>query len=892
MSCIALIDGYNFIFRAYYSHHSLTTSDNFPTGALYGFTSMILKFLSSRKFDYIAVVCDSAEKTFRHDLYADYKANRTAAPLDLLKQLPLIDEAITALSLPLIRCPGFEADDLIATLAKKSVAMGIEVEIVSSDKDLAQLVDDMVYIYNPHKEIEMHANEVFEKFGVYPDKLLDLLSLVGDVSDNIPGAYGIGIKTAVKLINEFGSLEKLIDNVNSIKAAKCKEKIINALDNIVLSRSLIVLHNDAPVGKTSIKDLKIGSADTNLINNFLAKYEFRALTNRFEKLFNVSLSRNENIAKSKRIDTITELSLVKEKLQKAYDAGIFAIEIFSFKGAVKGILLGFEEPDDYFFVPTFEPNNLSLDFNTELKAIPIRDLLDILSELLGSMDVIKIVFDAKSLLHICDHFNLLFVAYRDLSTMFYAIKSYTNDSSPSAIATILGKDKLLDYDNQWFNNGDIDSSFESLAKGFVSSIAVYNHLNKELWYKNVCYIYEMIDAPSIRVLTSMESLGVAIDRFYLKVLMTEFNNRSAVLENAIYQMAGIKFNINSPKQLNEVLFEHMGIEHKGRSKKANIYSTDSIVLESLEENGVEIAGKILGWRSMNKLVNTYLLPLLKNSEMDGRVRTNYLINGTVTGRLSSVGPNLQNIPIKDTEGRKIRRAFVAKKNSLLVSVDYSQIELRILAHYAEVTDLITAFRNDIDVHTATAAAVFNCKTTEVTDTERRKAKMINFGIVYGISAFGLSKRLGCSVQEANKYIDDYFNRYPGIKSYIDNIKNEAKKMGFVRTIYGRYCFVPSINSGNYALRSYAERMAINAPMQGSAADIMKLAMIKVFNLLNKYGLKSNIIMQIHDELVLECPIDELHTVKDILLESMMDRFSLSVPLVVDIKYGMNWLEMS
>lgn len=889
MKKILLIDGFNFIFRAYYSHQSLKTSDNIATGALYGFTSMMLKILSSKKFDYIAVVCDSGEKNFRHQIYPEYKSNRPSVPSELIQQLLLIENATKALSVPIIKHTGFEADDIIATLSEISVKNGIDVEIISSDKDLMQIVNENIKMYDPMKELIFGPKEVEEKFGVPPEKLTDLLSLMGDKSDNVPGVNGIGPKNAAKLINFFSSLDNLIENIDLIQNEKQRNNIKNSIRDVIISNKLIKLRFDVPLKENIIEDLKQGKPDIEYINFFINKYEFVSLIPRFEKTLNCSLANKDN-QNSGKVQIIKNTKELQDVLIKISEDSKVAIDFFALKKEPIGLLLGVFLTEEYYYIPInfTDSNEFSFEEKTN-KKISLKDVFSNLLKTLQNKSILKISHDIKTIMHYAKKYLIEVVSYDDIKTMFYAVKSYTSDTSLNIICnTIIAKNNFMAIEEIEELNQEQQKTLQDFVNGFSSIFKIHSKLEYMLWQKSVCYIYEGIDKQLLKILFDMEYCGVMVDKIHLNNLLESFQKDIEILKEKIYRLAGREFNINSTKQLNEILFDEMGIAHKGKSKKSTVYSTDSIVLESLEDEGIEIARDILQWRHVNKIVNTYIVPFLEKADIQNRIHTNYLINGTITGRLSSSEPNLQNIPIRTDDGKKIRAAFIVPKGKVLISADYSQIELRILAHYANIEDLIDAFKKGMDIHNITASGVFGVPQKEVDESMRRQAKIINFGIIYGISPFGLKKQLGCSQQEAEKYIQKYFHRYEGIKEYMQKTKEYAKTNGFVRTIYGRYCFLPNINSPNPNIRAYAERTAINAPIQGSAADIMKIAMIRVFNLLKQNNLKSKIIMQIHDELVLECPEEEVDSVYKILKIGMTDVFTLRTPLVIDIKSGKNW----
>lgn len=919
---IALIDGYGFVFRAYYSLPPLTRKDGTPVGAVYGFTNMLIKLIASLDVSHLAVVFDSGSKTFRNDIYANYKANRPPCPEDLKPQFPLIRESAESLNLTILEKTGFEADDIIATIAKKASKENYEVIIVSSDKDLMQLVNDKVFMYDAMKNKIIKEAEVQEKFQVAPNKVLDILALMGDASDNIPGVKGIGPKTAVELINQFGSLENIFENLDHISQDKRREYLAIGEDNAKLSKILASLKYDVDVGISDIEELKIKSINpTNLIN-FLEEQGFNSLVSRVKKEFSISENEfqsknlpkqttNENSFKNIKKTEITNLEIFNNFYEEAKINGIVTFDFFENFITISTNKFN-ESPNEIHY---FEISALQEDKNNQQNDLfsfgettqKPKNLVNnfevkILQNLFYNNSIKKVFFDAKSFfrkVYLSNFNNIFDFIFDDVLLINHLLNSSIKNNLDEIAILNLGENfeefnfsKILDEISknkvpEIFD--DLNKKVEFLTlKNFVIA-NLYKNLSPQIFTLKLSEAYTIYEKPLIKTLSRIESFGVKIDTKILADLSEEFGKKIDELALEIYKISGEEFNIASTQQLSKILFEKLGLDSSKKSKKTGALSTGVKVLEELAVQGHEIANKILEFRKYSKLKNTYTdsLPKEINKET-GRIHSNFSSTSTITGRLSSSNPNLQNIPIKTFEGRKIRKAFIAEKNNILVSADYSQIELRVIAHIAKIDSLIEAFKQNKDIHKITASEVFKVSENEVTSEMRSKAKAINFGIIYGISSFGLAKQLGISRTEAKDYIDSYLKTYPGIESYMKEYIDLARKNGFVQTISGRKCFIKDINNKNPILRNEAERLSINAPIQGSASDIVKKAMILLDQKLMKEGIEAKIILQIHDELVIETPEENAEKVREILKKEMEQAIILDVPLKVDLSIGKNW----
>jgi DNA polymerase-1 len=871
---IALIDGYGFVFRAYHSLPPLTRSDKTPVGAVYGFTNMLIKLLAGLDVSHVAVVFDSGSKTFRNEIFSDYKANRPPCPEDLKPQFPLVRQAAESLSLPILEKIGFEADDLIATITKKSVEKGYEVLIVSSDKDLMQLVSPHVFMYDAMKNKFIGNNEVREKFAVDPNQVVDVLALMGDTSDNVAGVKGIGPKTAAELISEFGTLENLFENLDAIKQKKRHQLLVEGKESALLAKKLVSLCEDVELG-VDVDELKITNFDPHKLISFLQEQGFHSLIARVKKEFGiaeevkVATKNSSEISQSETAFSSikkTEINNIEEVRKQALASGFATID-FS-----EDFLTISANPSEVFYAKISQKSG-DLFESRSSQEISFESLSSILVD--GSIK--KIFFDSKNFMRLS---GLEIRAFEDVSLINHLLNSSIKNDFR----------ELVDLN---LSENFEEKNFEGLELACFRNFAIfqlYQILSPRISELKLNTPYSSFELPLLPVLAQIESDGIKIDTKKLSDLSWEFGKKIDELTSEIYTLAGCEFNVASPKQLGEVLFEKLKLEPGKKSKKTGALSTNAAVLEELKEQGFVIAEKILDFRKFSKLKNTYTDALPKEiNPQTGRVHTTLSSISTVTGRLSSNKPNLQNIPIKTLEGRKIREAFVAKPNHLLISADYSQIELRVIAHVAKISALIEAFRQEKDIHRITAAQVFGLREDQVSDDLRSKAKAINFGIIYGISAFGLAKQLDIPQKEAAEYIHSYFATYPGIEEYMQQHINFARQNGFVQTLSGRKCFIHEINNKNPILRQESERLAINAPIQGSAADIIKRAMVLVSKNLQKKNLQARMVLQIHDELLIESPINEIDEVSKILKTEMENAVILEAPLAIDIKVGERWL---
>ncbi|WDM85361.1 DNA polymerase I [Ehrlichia sp. JZT12] len=859
MRVLTIIDAYGLLFRAYYALPSLNTSYGVPVGGVYGFINIFFKYLEKHNTDYLVIVFDTGSKNFRHDIYPEYKSNRPKLPDDLILQFPLLREAVNAFNITYEEIMGYEADDVIATLSRNySQLDDVKVTVVTSDKDLLQLLKSNICIFDPIKNKYIEEEDVQNKFGVSSEQLLDFLSLTGDVSDNIPGVPGIGVKTAATLLNDFGSLDNLLLHSHEIKKNRCRESIIQYGDQAILSRKLITLCNTIDMD-VNLEKYTFRSPDAQELTKFLKKYELQSLNNKINKILKIdvpssfsstTLNTDNNdkvIADSKVVPYCAEK--LKMFIENCKDEGVIALHV-----EIDGNII----------------DNISLSYRADvifyIDRDHVNDALKLIKPIFNLSYVLKIIYDVKTLLKVIPNINI--VAFDDIMIMSYVLNAGIHDHSLQNII-----------------NYNIEHSIAKLGIAAPTLLLLHDILRKNLFKNQLYTIYERFEKPLINVLDQVEKIGMLVNVNILEMLSSTFLEEISILENKIYELSGTEFNIASSKQLGSILFDRMGIK-KGRKLSSGNYSTDAEVLNELATNGIEIADQILKWRHFTKLKSTYTDALVKQiDDNSGRVHTFYSMVSTATGRLSSSNPNLQNIPIRSEEGNAIRRAFVAKKGFKLVSADYSQIELRIMAHIANVQAFKNAFSLNQDIHLITAKQIFGSQ--DLDKNLRRKAKSINFGIIYGMSAFGLAKQLGISRSEAIAYIDSYFKSYPEIQSYMEDIKNYAKTYGYTRTIFGRKCFIKDINSSNATAKNFSERAAINAPLQGTSADIIKMSMIHLFDKL-KHG---SIILQVHDELLFEIPEEYVDSAIKMIKEVMEGIVELSIPLKVDVSIGDNWADL-
>lgn len=905
---LLLVDGYGFLFRAYHSLPPLTNAQGVPVGAVYGFMNMLVKLLSAKEADYVAVVLDAGKKTFRHQMYESYKANRPPAPDDLIPQFSLVREAITALNLPVLEVEGYEADDVIATYAKRAVTEGIEVTIVSGDKDLTQLITPEVKLYDPLKLRYITPEYVKEKYGVLPERMLDLLALTGDSSDNIPGVPGIGPKTAAQLLEEFGSLEDILAKAGTIKQEKRRQSLLQHRENALLSKDLVQLCTTVPLDRP-ITTLTVTSPDMSILTQFLATHGFKTLLARLEKEgfiqknSQAALSSNQPALQplpislgqvTAKVQVIQEEAMLSAWVQQLSDAAILALYIHqdkkthhpslialaTDKGAVALVLLAADQQGrqaDLFHQAAAAPGIL------------FSRVVSLLTPALQSSSLLKVGYDMKCLLRVLWQQDIAgILPYDDIMLMSYLLRTGVFEHTlPMMVMQYLGKDNhsYVVLENKKSTKEEIQDALAQIVQDLIS---LHTHIKHALIEARLVTLYERLEKPLIEVLAQMETAGIKVDVTMLHALSDTFEKDIATLEQQIYALAGKSFNIGSPKQLGEILFVDMGLTGGKKSAKTHLYSTDNEVLEKLASEGIKIAEHLIQWRSFSKLKSTYTDALAKQIQSDGRVHTHYAMAAVNTGRLSSYDPNLQNIPVRTEIGNTIREVFIAEPHHVLLSADYSQIELRLLAHMAQIEPLKAAFHAEQDIHTLTASQVFGIKLEEVTSEMRRRAKAINFGIIYGMSAFGLARRLSIERSDATSYIEAYFKQYPGILTYMEQTKALAREQGFVTTLLGRKCFIKGMQDKQAVVRQFAERAAINAPLQGSAADIIKQAMVNLHPRLKRQYPAAKLLLQVHDELVLEVPEPEVEGVATLVKQTMERVVQLSVPLTVSMGTGKNW----
>ena len=894
---LILIDGSGYIFRAFFALPPMTRADGTPVNAVFGFSSMLFKLMTERPDDRMIVVFDSARQSFRTELYGDYKANRAEPPPELTPQFGLIRTAASAFGLPIARVEGFEADDVIATYALTAKAAGQEVEIVSSDKDLMQLIQDGITMYDPMKQKLIGADEVREKFGVGPERVRDVLALAGDSSDNVPGVPGIGVKTAAQLIEEHGSVEGLLAAAGTIKQPKRREALLQYADQARLSYELVGLREDAPL-PVALDEVRRDPIDPDTLLPFLRENGFKSLITRIGTLAEAAAaSRAQTLAQEARYRTVTEPDELSRFVARAARSGILSVSVTTSAADVaQAVLVGIGlavDAEEAIYLPLGHTDAFGQRVDGQLGPDAV---LDLLREVLADPATLKLGHDVKHAMGVLATYGLSLGPCDDTLLLSYVLDGALHGHGLDELAQRhLAHDKL-DRD-VLTGTGKARLSMDKLAIDKVTDFAgeeavlvfrLWRQLRRRLAEERLTYVYEELDRPLPAVIAAMEVQGIAVDAGLLRRLSAEFTQRMAGYEAEIFQITGRPFNLGSPKQLGEVLFEELKLPG-GRKSKTGAYVTDADVLEELAAKGHALPRLILQWRQLQKLTRTYTDALSDQiSARDHRVHTSYMLAATSTGRLSSTDPNLQNIPIRTEEGRRIRQAFIADEGFVLMSADYSQVELRILAHMAEIQALKDAFAADIDIHRITAAEMFGLPLDQVGPDLRRSAKTINYGIVYGIGAFGLAQRLGIPQAQAKEYIERYFQQYPGIREYMERTKQSAREKGYVPTIDGRRCWIPEINAKLPSRRAYAERAAINAPIQGSAADIMRRALIRVARQLAVAGGGARLLLQVHDELLLEVPKDEVAATAPLVQAAMQDAASLSVPLIVEIGTGASW----
>ncbi|UCD89173.1 MAG: DNA polymerase I [Desulfobacterales bacterium] len=884
---VFLIDGTAYIYRAYHAIRGLTNSKGLPTNAAFGFTRMLLKLIEDRSPEYVAMLFDAKGPTFRHEIYHDYKANRPPMPEDLSIQIPHIMEITKGFNIAVIEMPGFEADDLIGTFGRLAEEMGLSVVMVTGDKDFVQLVTEKSIIWDPMKDKIIDATAVRDTYGVEPYQMVDVMGLSGDPSDNIPGVPGIGTKTALSLIQSFGSMKNLYEQVASISKKKQRQNLVKYKDQAWLSRQLVKINTTVPVSFNP-DDLKFKKQDNNKLASLFKKLEFRQLQQAFP--IHTDLSK-------KRYLPILDRDTLDELITRLEAADIFAIDTeTSAKDPMQAELVGLSfslVQDEAFYIPCAH------DISKVPEQLDLKTVLNLLKPVLENPVVKKIGQNIKyDWMVLKRHGIHLDGVVFDTMLASYLINPTKRAHNLDQIALDFLDHKTTTYqDITEKNKKDISFAEVPLAKAVPYAcedaditLMAYHVLNPMLESAGLNDLFENVEMPLVPVLMKMEMTGISVDQEKLLNLSKMFESQLNELETKIYSIAGEAFNIKSSQQLGRILFEKLKLPVQKKTKKKTGYSTDVNVLTVLA-NKHELPELVLRHRTLAKLKSTYTDALLGLVHpKTGRIHTSYNQTVTATGRLSSSDPNLQNIPIRTEEGIEIRRAFVPRKGWVLVSADYSQIELRILAHYAADEILTKAFMEDEDVHTRTATEVFQVFPSFVTPELRRHAKVINFGIIYGMSPFGLSKELGISRKMAKTYIDNYFARYKGVKRFIDQTIEDARKNKKISTLLGRIRLLPDINSPNKTVREFAERTAINTPVQGTAADFIKLAMIRIDKAFMENNLNAAMLLSVHDEIVFETPPEELDTVKSLVKEIMEGIWDLKVPLKVNMISGRDWAE--
>ncbi len=964
---VYLIDGSGYIFRAYHALPPLTRkSDGLPIGAVHGFCAMLNKLLretpGGERPTHLAVIFDKSSRSFRNEIYKEYKANRSEPPADLIPQFGLIRQAVAAFNVPSIEQEGFEADDLIGTYACEAVRRGATVRIVSSDKDLMQLVRPGILLYDTMKDIEIGEAQVMEKFGVPAAKVIDVQALAGDSIDNVPGVPGIGVKTGAQLITEYGDLETLLSRASEIKQPKRRESLIAFADQARLSRRLVELKCDVPVD-TPIEDFGVAVPDAKTLVGFLKAMEFTTLTRRIaseldadaaeiegvpvlvegwppggeaaapEAAMNGSPSRTPQRAASgqgvtfapsglldaarkeaglpfdyEAYESVTEPDALARWIEAVMKAGHVAIDtettsLDPMRADLVGISLAVA-PGRACYIPLAHRKFDGLDFagGEEIRQLPRAEVIAALKPLLEDPGILKIGQNLKYDYTIFRRHGVRIASYDDTMLMSYATESGLNGHGmdelsekhlahkPIAFAEVAGTGKS----RTTFDLVPLDKATRYSAEDADVTLRLWQLFRARLVGARKTTVYETLERPLLEVLANMEREGILVDRQVLARLSGEFAQSAARIEEEIHTLAGERFNIGSTKQLGDILFGKLGLPG-GRKTGTGAWSTDASTLDDLASSGLPLAKRILDWRQLTKLRSTYTDALLEHINPEtGRVHTCYAMAATSTGRLASTDPNLQNIPVRTEEGRRIRTAFVAPPGSKLISADYSQIELRVLAHVADIPQLRNAFAEGLDIHAMTAAEMFNVPVAGIDPLVRRRAKAINFGIIYGISAFGLANQLGIPRDEAGEYIRTYFKRFPGIRDYIEGTKRTCRELGYVETIFGRRCHFPRISSPNPSERAFQERAAINAPIQGSAADIIRRAMIRMPSALSAAGLSARMLLQVHDELIFEAVDAEVEATKEIAARVMEQApepvIRFTVPIKVDARAAHNWEE--
>jgi len=936
-SHVVLVDGSAYIFRAFHALPPLTRkTDGLPIGAVAGFSNMLFKLMQNQKDEnrptHFAVIFDASGHTFRNEIYDLYKANRGETPEELIPQFPLTREATIAFGSASIEMEGFEADDLIATYARIADEAGARCTIISSDKDLMQLVTENVIMRDPMKNKDIGIKEVEEKFGVKPDRVIDVQALAGDSVDNIPGVPGIGVKTAVLLLNEYGPLEELLERSHEIPQKGRREKMMANKEQALLSKRLVTLKNDIEL-EVPIEDLAVTDPDVDVLFDFLERMTFRTLTARVRAALGEGdtngLRKDDTAAPAApgSADTPANVKFDREKyvcvqdaselqnwVDKAMTKGVVAVDLEtnsldSAEAKLVGVCLAVDD-NEACYIPLAHVGAGNTEDSGDMfgaappKQIPLQAALDILEPMLHAPHVLKIGQNFKYDLGVFQRYEgngkaLHPAPYDDTMLISYALEAGLRGHGMDAMSDLYFGHTAISFKEiagtgkkaKTFDEIELDVATPYAAEDADVTLRLWKFLKPKLAGASVAAAYETLDRPLPAVAAKMENEGIKVDRAELNRLSGLFAQKMAQLEDEAYEIAGTKFNIGSPKQIGEILFDNMGLTG-GKKTKTGAWKTGVDVLEALADAGEALPRIVLDWRQYSKLKSTYTDALVAQiNPATNRVHTSYSLAATTTGRLSSSDPNLQNIPIRTEMGRKIRDAFVAEAGHVLVAADYSQIELRLLAHIADLKTMKQAFADGVDIHALTASEMFGVPLSEMTPEVRRNAKAINFGIIYGISAFGLAKNIGISRSEASAYIKTYFEKFPGIKAYMEEAKSEAREHGYITTIMGRKCHIKGIRDSNQMSRAFAERQAINAPIQGAAADIMRRAMIKMPEAIKEVE-GARLLLQVHDELVFEVPGSSAEALINIAVPTMQTAhrpaIEISVPLLVEANAAKNW----
>ena len=909
-----LVDGSGYIFRAYYALPPLSRkSDGLPTGAVIGFCNMLFKLLEEVRSDesknqptHFAVIFDSARKNFRNEIYKDYKANRSEAPDDLAPQFEYIRKSVEAFNLPSIEQINYEADDLLATYAKQITKLGAKVTIISSDKDLMQLVSKDVRLFDPMKSKVIGKKEVEEKFGVKPEQVIDVQSLAGDSSDNIPGVPGIGIKTAAELIKKYKNLDNLLNRAEEIKQQKRRETLLQNKKSALLSRELVTLKSDVPV-EQKLESFLIKNIEKNKLYNFLREMEFNRLLSQAinfygepsEKIIQTSKSVKNNKIDIKKYETILTENHLDKWISNLEKKDLISVDTETNSlNPIEADLVGISfcySPNHACYIPLKHNSQKCLDKNDVLKKIKFILEDKSIKKIGQNIKFDNIIFKRNGI-NIEPLEDTMLVSYtldaginrHNLDTLASIHLDHKNITFKDLVGT--GKNKIT------FADVDLKKATEYAGEDADVTFRLFQVLKERLDQEKLNKVYELFEKPLIKILSDMEIIGIKVDASYLKILSKKFENKLIKIEKDIYTLAKRKFNIGSTKQLGEIIYNDLKIANLKKTKKGSL-ATSASILEQLASKGHKFPSLVLDWRQLSKLKNTYTDALQEHiNSKSKRVHTSFLLAATNTGRLASSDPNLQNIPIKTEDGREIRKAFISEKNNILISADYNQIEMRILADLADVKELKKAFKNREDIHNLTASQVFNIPLKKVDENLRRKAKTINFGIIYGITQYGLAKQISVSNEEASEFINSYFKKFPEIKEYMQSTIKFCRKNGYVNNIFGRRIHLRGINDKNFSVRSFQERAAINAPIQSSAADIIRIAMVKINELIiSKKFFDAKMLLQIHDELIFECSKVKQNSVEKIVKKTMesisnSEYHMFSIPLDVNVNSGNNWEE--